>query len=199
MAEPSRSLQQQVDEWTRVLRETAKFSAPYGARAIGNCLALLHNYLTQIPPQPDRNRAKTFNGWVREVGRFPKSFFVLQEGGGYKVKRGRKGLKRQSERSAVRWRMEVSKTATTVTGELRNEASYSGWLFGPKEPGATPHQAAAHTLTGWPSVTDAWEELQPQMQAAIDEQLSAFLQKLAEPGTSGNFAEGGLTTWTTPQ
>ena len=96
------STAREMEQWTKLLSSSVKLSLPYGRKAMEGCLALLAEEMQKIPPQPDRNRAKSFNGWVRGVGRFPKRFFVPLEGGGYRVKRGRKGIQRKSERSAQR-------------------------------------------------------------------------------------------------
>jgi hypothetical protein len=171
---------QEMKQWALVLEKSTQLSLPFGAKAMGDCLVLIEAYMTKIPPQPDRQRAKTFNGWIREIGRFPKSDFIPEPGGTFRVKRKRKGPTKKSERSAKAWRMELQQNESKVDAELRNEASYSGWLFATKNAAVTPHQVPWHTLTGWPNIDDAFKDLQPQLDEAIDKQVTDFLQTLSE-------------------
>ena len=97
-------------------------------------LARIQELLSVIPPQPARDRSKHFNTYVRNIGRFPKAAFVQTAEGVWQRKR--KGAYAQgqirytSQQSSKRWGIYLSDTPNQVSGVLRNEASYSGWVFG---------------------------------------------------------------------
>ena len=164
---------------TLVTTHALRIAAPVVYRA----LARIQEVLSVIPPQPARDRAKTFNTYVRNIGSFPKSAFV-QTNEGWKRKRtgayDKGKIRYTSQQSSKRWGIYVDETGNTIIGTLRNDATYSGWIWGPKDQSLDPHQVEWHTETGWVSQDDAIRETKPDvdqmLQQAVDEILAVLMR-----------------------
>lgn len=188
----------EIDAFAQALKQVEEIAAPLGERAIGVSLTALKNTLEPVPPQPDRDRANQdhkhpspYNRYVRGVGVFPRRAFEMVDGqwqrkkkGAYK--KGPKGGKVQytSEQSTKKWLVQVQAKGGAVEGELRNEASYSGVLFGHK-PGVNaddgiPAQAIFHAATGWNNIDDSLAAVQPVIDAAFDKAAEQTVKQLVK-------------------
>lgn len=165
----------------RQLDGVSEQSTPLIVEALGRGLQNLQSIISVVPPQPARDRAPSghFNTYVRGVGRLPKSAFFTKKGKARKSIKT-KGAKQTSEKSSQRWRLNVETEGNVVRGTLENTASYSGWVWGPKDPQVDPHQVPWHTETGWASADDALEEAIPQIDGVLDELLNDILDELAK-------------------
>jgi hypothetical protein len=117
-------------------------------RAARQGLQSLEGVLKPYPPQPPRDRAKTFNTYVRGIGRFPKSAFVgAQRKGRGAYKPGPRGgqVRRTSEQLGKRWQSRVYPQAVGITAMLSNPVSYAQYVQGEKQP-------YYHLQTGWKTV-----------------------------------------------
>jgi hypothetical protein len=109
--------------------------------AMEQSLLDLESVLKPYPPQPDRNRAQTFNNYVRGIGRLPKSAFVTATGKARKKIRT-KGAVKTSQRLGTRWSHKVEIKSNAVIGVEENTASYAIHVQGKFQP-------AFHHETGW--------------------------------------------------
>jgi len=141
---------------------------------MGLALTAVEEIISPYPPQPPRDRAKTFNTYVRGVGRYPKSAFT---GGKVKLKKGAK-VKRTSQRLNTKFRTEVNVQNDEVLGELRNEASYSGWVLGSEDKTKDPHQMEYHAQTGWVNEDEALRQADGEISRIFDEMADDFLKSL---------------------
>jgi len=131
-------------------------------------LMLIEEPLQNYPPQPPRDRAKTFNTYVRGRGRYPRSAFP---GGQFNAKAAR-GLiragkvKLTSERLGTKWTHQVEFSDEAITGVLGNTASYADEVQGDQ-------QAAFHAETGWKTLDDVLlqqeQAIYDNFEAGIDE------------------------------
>lgn len=188
----------EIDAFAQALKQVEEIAAPLGERAIGVSLTALKNALEPVPPQPDRDRANQdhkhpspYNRYVRGTGVFPRSSFEMVDGQWKRKKKGayKKGPKRgkvhyTSEQSPKKWQIQVMAQSGAVEGELRNEASYSGVLWGHK-PGVNaddgiPEQAPFHTLTGWSNIDDSLTAVQPVIDAAFDKAVEQTVKHLVK-------------------
>jgi len=187
----------ELDAFEKALRKVDEIAAPLGERAIGASLTALKNALEPVPPQPDRDRANKdgkypspYNRYVRGIGVFPRSAFEMVEGQWKRKKKGayKKGPKGEkvrhtSEQSTKKWRIEVVMQGNAVAGELRNEASYSGYLFGHKPGGQAvaddiPSQAPFHMDSGWSNLDDSLAKVQPVIDEAFGKAVDRVVQQL---------------------
>jgi hypothetical protein len=159
---------------------------PIASEMIYKVLAHIQELLSVIPEQPDRARAKTFNTYVRNIGNFPKAAFSQDAQGIWK--RRRQGaydvgkVRYTSQQSSKRWGIYINDEENAVTGALRNDASYSGWLWGPLDMSADPHQVAWHTETGWISQDTALEEAQEVTDDLLAGAVNEIMAILSERG-----------------
>lgn len=177
----------------RQLDGVSEQSTPLIVEALGRGLQSLQSAISVVPPQPARDRAPSghFNTYVRGVGRLPKSAFFTKKGVARKSIKT-KGATRTSEKSSQRWRMSVETEGNVVRGTLENTASYSGWVWGPKE--GDPHQVPWHAETGWVSADDALEQTMGHIDAMMGYILDGILDKLAGQSAGGmNFSGGEIT------
>ena len=157
----------------------ALFVAP-ASRAIAESLLAVQEIIEVYPPQPPRDRAATFNTYVRGRGQYPRSAFIALPGGGHKIKRTAAAkIRMTSQQMDKRFRVEVVPTDTDVTGTLKNTATYSGWVLGSEDQGETPHQVAFHAETGWVSRDAAIEQAMPAIDEAMNKAIDEFLAGLA--------------------
>jgi hypothetical protein len=162
-----------VEKFREALNQSSRIALPLAERAMGLSLTAVEEILAPYPPQPPRDRAKTFNTYVRGIGRYPRSAFA-----GAKIKTKGAKVRRISERLNTKFRTEVRIDGANVLGELRNEASYSGWVLGSKDSSNDPHQVRPHEQTGWENQDDAIEEAMPDIDRFFDEMLDDFIKEL---------------------
>jgi hypothetical protein len=181
-----------LKRFAEALGQSTEFSIPMAEKAIGIGLSAIREVMAPYPPQPARDRAKTFNTYVRGIGRFPKSSFEFEAGEGLWLRkaksaylRGPRGgkVRRTSQRLSTKWRLMVWRMDGAggqfgVEGELRNDATYSGWVNGPIDKAADPHQVAPHTLTGWVNADDGLAQAQPEIDAAFAQALDGIVKAL---------------------
>lgn len=128
----------------------AKLSKPTHSlpieRAMADALTILQQEASRFPPQPSRTRAKTFNTWVREVGRLPRSAFgISRTTGKPTIRRGGRRVLVASEKMLKKWKeapISVQRTAAGYVGRIVNKASYGQFVQGEK-------QAKFHARTPW--------------------------------------------------
>ena len=136
------------------------------AGAMETSLLDLLSILKPYPPQPDRNRAKTFNTYVRGIGRLSRSAF-----GGKRINtKGNVG--RTSQRLGTKWTSSVEVSGATVTGTIENSASYSNVVQGTRQP-------PFHAETGWVKYEDAYTQAKEQIDRNFNEALDQILEELA--------------------
>ena len=165
------------DELAKALENAQALFMPLASRAVALSLEAIQEAIEVVPPQPDRERSKTFNTWVREVGQLPRSAFVSSGGKG-KIKTKNVKILRASERMPFRFTMKVQASGNQILGTLTNEASYSGWVLGPEEAGQDPHQVAWHAETGWVSTDQAILQAAPVIENSINDAIDEFLADL---------------------
>ncbi len=152
-----------------------RLSSNLGLRAVGLALEAIRQIMAPYPPQPDRERAQTFNTYVRGVGNFPKSSFKQQADGTWKPSRKMAAgkIKFTSQRLSTKWRLSVSQSAESVDGELANEAGYSGYVMGHKKDvqanDDVPEQVDFHATTGWANIEDARAQADGTITAIFDD------------------------------
>jgi hypothetical protein len=163
------------------LKNSEKILRSHLVGAVGLTLSSLQRFVEVYPPQPDRNRAKTFNTYVRGVGNYPKSSFIAnpKAPGGYKVKLTPKGqIKMTSQQMNKGFRQTVMVRDNTIAGTLFNQATYSGWVLGSIDQAMTPHQVPWHTETGWVAketgMTEVEDDLNRNVEAALDKWWDSF-------------------------
>lgn len=145
-----------LDRLKTLLANADKLFLPFASRAALDIADGIKSIISPYPPQPDRDRAKTFNTYVRGKGRYPKSAFVKnpKEPGGYATKAVNKGQVRMtSQRMDASFEETVNQGSDSVTVKLSNRASYSGYVIGFEN--GTPHQQPFHKETGWVSTEEA--------------------------------------------
>jgi len=170
------------DELARALEGADELFKPLATRAIALSLNAIEERIAPYPPQPSRTRAKTFNTYVRGQGHYPKSAFVADtnEPGGYRVKRIPKGkIRMTSQQMSANFKSKVEMTKTGIDGELRNDASYSGYVLGSENSDSDPHQVAFHAQTGWVSTEEAISQATPDIKNSINDAINELLKKMA--------------------
>lgn len=179
--------------WDKViqgLEDVDNLFLPLISRAVGISLEAVKEAITPTPAQPSRTRSKHFNTYVRLQGSFPKSAFVASAGtpGGFKIKGKQKLLKQgrvrlTSQQSEVEKSFKTSVTPSEggVEGHLINEATYSGWVFGPLGSGK-PHQVGFHGETGWVNSDAALQKAMPQIKDSINMAMKQLTKQIVEGG-----------------
>lgn len=165
-------------DFQEALAALPRISSTFGMRAVGLALESVREIMAPYPGQPDRQRAQSFNTYVRGVGNYPMSAFKQQANGTWKpIRKLANGkIRFTSERLSTKWRISISQGAESVDGELANDASYSGYVMGHR-PGVTatddvPEQVAFHAATGWSNIEDAM--------AAADGKIGAVFESVAD-------------------
>lgn len=177
-------------ELDTALEQVQAIAIPIATLAISQGLQAIEAKIAPYPPQPDRDRANQdhkhpspYNTWVRNAGAYPRSAFRSVPGGkgqdAWKIKHvAVKSLSRASEQMSKKFRIQVGVSQDAVVGELRNDASYSGWVIGSKDASQTPHQAAWHAETGWVAKEDAIEQAMPFISQAVDDAIDQVLNRI---------------------
>lgn len=120
------------------------------------------------PPQPQRDRAKTFNRYVRGIGLYPRSAFN-EAGELISLVSGLDRVIYSSEQLSQRWDRSITGTTRGTVGVIRNTASYADYVVGKM-------QTDFHAETGWPTVRGVTEELEP----VINEQFEWLLDSIEQ-------------------
>lgn len=152
-------------ELIQALRETPDLAKPILQKSMNRSLLVITAIVQQYPPQPRRDRSQHFNTYVRGVGRYPRSSFA----GGELKKRGSKAagprggkIDRTSERLGTKWTQKVEITKEGATGYAGNTASYADLVQG-------EHQTAFHQATGWPTLEEAVNLAEADVNAIFEE------------------------------
>jgi hypothetical protein len=124
------------------------------------------DFVGEYPPQPPRDRAKTFNRYVRGVGIYPRSAFN-EAGELISLVAGIDKVIFSSEQLSMRWRKQIHSTPRGTEATIRNLASYSDFVVGDM-------QTDFHAETGWRTIDGAIEELEP----FIDESFEFLLDSI---------------------
>ncbi len=160
------------DELLTYLAEMPETAQPLIGDAMGEGLDAILRIVEMYPPQPPRDRAKTFNTYVRGIGRFPLSSFVE---GKRKRRRAYEGhVRYTSEDLGNQWSQEIE-IGTGVVGTLGNPVSYADYVQGAK-------QAAHHAQTGWVTIEEALEQATPEIMAAFEQALDRLIEKFNQGG-----------------
>jgi hypothetical protein len=180
---------QGFDQLAAALAQATEIATPLAARAVGESLQAIQLVMAPYPNQPDRDRARKagdpspYNTYVRGTGQFPRSAFRKVKGvwqrklkGAYKP--GPKGgtVRRTSQNMDKQWRITVTTGGDGVTGELRNGATYSGYVMGWQS--GDPQQVAYHAATGWVNADDGIAQAQPQIDAAFDAAIDQIFTQI---------------------
>lgn len=156
------------DEFVRALAEAPGLARPIMGKKMKESLFSLRGTLKETPPQPPRDRAKTFNTYVRGFGHRPKSYFT---GGSRRIKGVKSLAKQTSEKLDTKWTDEIEFEAEAVIGVLGNTASYAQVVQGELQPDF-------HAQTGWITLDDALDqheaEINDNFEAGVDELLAAL-------------------------
>ncbi len=150
----------------RVADASPQQFAPAMETSLLDMLAILKPY----PPQPARDRARTFNTYVRGIGHLPRSsFFTTGKGRQFR----RVGpIRRTSEKLGQQWTSSVTVSGNTVTGVIENSASYAGVVQGLAQP-------SFHAETGWVTYEDAFKRAEEQIDRNFEAALDQLLNELA--------------------
>jgi hypothetical protein len=165
------------------LENADELFVPFASEAVAKCLDLINDVNGPYPPQPDRMRSGHLNTYVRGQGHYPASAFVSNPAlpGGFSIHRyGVKSVKMTSQQMDKKFKKTVKTTNVAVIGELRNTASYSGFVIGSKQD--EPRQRGYHAETGWVSKEDAIDQAKPEMEKVYGEAVDKFVDSLAQTG-----------------
>lgn len=168
------------DELARALDTADELFLPLASQAMSMAVLAIEEEIAPYPPQPPRDRSKHFNTYVRGQGFYPKSAFVEDKSqpGGYRTKKVKTGqIRFTSQQMDKKFRGKVEISKNVVTGTLRNEASYSGYVIGSES--EDPRQTDFHAETGWTSKEDAIQRAMPKIENAIQNAVDEFLARLA--------------------
>lgn len=149
---------------------------PIVTKAMTISLTAIYEQISPYPPQPNRMRSGKLNTYVRGQGFYPRSAFIpdASEPGGFRTKKTKKAqIRLVSQQMDKKWRMNVINTGEEVTGILRNEATYSGYVSGGKD-----EQMPFHAETGWPNKDDSIEAAMPIIEESVDSAVNAFISGL---------------------
>lgn len=155
--------------------------------AMRESLKVLQQEASRFPPQPSRTRAKTFNTWVREVGRLPMSAFFGAGGAArkrivtgkitgsetIKLRQGasmtrsiRSGVLEASDMLLKRWKSaapQIRIGANYIIGRISNDAKYAQFVQGERQP-------EFHAQTGWKKTSEI-QRMHAKRIAAIFERM----------------------------
>jgi hypothetical protein len=168
-----------LDRLKALLANADTLFMPFASRASLDIADGIKSIISVYPPQPARDRAKTFNTYVRGKGRYPKSAFVKnpREPGGYATKRVNKGqIKMTSQRMDASFEENVTQGSDFVKVNLSNRASYSGFVIGFEN--GSPHQQPFHKETGWASTEDAVGVAMGEVSGIMEGALQDFFRSL---------------------
>lgn len=176
-------LGENFDSLAKGLENADELFVPFASEAIAKCLDLINSINGPYPPQPDRMRSGHLNTYVRGQGFYPASSFVAEasQPGGFAIKKTPKAqIRMTSQQMSTRFKKSVKTSKTAVIGELRNTASYSGFVIGSKQ--EEPRQQSYHAETGWVSKEDALDQAKPEMEKAYTDAVGSFMKSLSQAG-----------------
>lgn len=168
------------DELVAALDKATELFVPLASEAMAVSLTAIEEEIAPYPPQPSRTRSKHFNTYVRGQGFYPRSSFVAdsEEPGGYRIKKTpRARIRFVSQQMDKKFKTNVKVTDKAITGELRNDATYSGYVIGSKT--EDPKQADFHAATGWANKEDAIAAATPKIVVSLNTAIDKFLARLA--------------------
>lgn len=168
-----------IDRLAQVLAKADAAFVPFATTATLEAEEVVEENIGIYPPQPPRDRAKSFNTYVRGKGKYPRSAFIRdpKQPGGYRTRRVNKGtIKFTSERMNTRFRKFVMPSGNVVLGTLKNEASYSGYVIGHEA--GYPQQRDFHKATGWRSVEEAIAISMPKINEIANKVVKDFIRSL---------------------
>ena len=154
-----------LEQVQRALQVAPQLVGPIVGQAVDRSLRLVRGVVQPYPPQPNRQRAKTFNTYVRGVGRMTRASF--DEGGNYMGPReGPRGGQPRltSEDLGQKWTLEVKPAPGGYLGILGNTASYADVVQGKRQP-------AFHAATGWVTIIDAVKQKAGQIQQVFNDAM----------------------------
>jgi len=165
----------EIGKLEEILAKADSLFVPFASKSILEAEVVVKEIWGEYPPQPPRDRAKTFNTYVRGRGNYPKSAFVAakNEPGGYKTKKVKAGtVKLTSQQMHTRFKTEVN----GMEGTLLNTASYSGYVIGNES--EDPKQVGYHAATGWASTEKSIAEAMPQIEQIAQDAADKFVNSL---------------------
>ncbi len=168
-----------LDRLAALLANADRLFLPFAGRAALDIADGILGRISVYPPQPARDRAKTFNTYVRGKGRYPRSAFVQdkREPGGYASRRVDKSqIKMTSQRMDASFGETVIQGSNSVTVRLENRASYSGYVIGFEQ--GNPHQQPFHKETGWVSTDEAVAVAMSEVSGIMEGALQDFFGSL---------------------
>ncbi|MFA5416888.1 MAG: hypothetical protein WC341_00380 [Bacteroidales bacterium] len=168
------------DELARALDNADELFLPLASQAMSLNIIAIESEIAPYPPQPNRMRSGHLNTYVRGQGRYPKSAFEpdKNEPGGFKTKKVKlANIRLTSQQMDKKFRGKVTVSDNAITGVLRNEASYSGFVIGSKTD--DPKQTDFHAETGWTSKEDAIANAMPTIEQNMNTAIDQFLRVLA--------------------
>jgi hypothetical protein len=165
-----------MDRLGKALANVEKLFIPYASVAMTNILKILKGKEI-YPEQPDRMRSGRLNRYVRGQGIYPKNAFIpdAKQPGGFSLAKGSKAVKLTSQQMDKKYQMDVE-AGNPTKGLLINDATYSGWVIGPKK--GEPHQVSFHATTGWPNEDDLVESAMGEIKQEAESIVSEFLHDL---------------------
>lgn len=168
-------------ETIEAIEQSPEVAVPILSQKMEQSLLLIEGLVKEYPPQPRRDRAKTFNTYVRGKGRYPRSYFP---GGQFNARAGRRLKKRGkvhlvSERLGTKWTHKVSvRKDQVIEGVLGNSASYAGYVQIKDDPEGDVDQTDFHAATGWPTLEDSIDQVEPEIDKLFDQGADEILRKL---------------------
>lgn len=165
------------DRVENLLAKADELFVPFASKAIMRAMEAVKEIIQVYAPQPSRTRSKTFNTYVRGVGRYPKSAFVrdVDQPGGYRTKKvSRAQIRMTSQQMDKRWKMTVKASKTEASGTLENTASYSGHVVGFLN--EDPKQVYFHKESGWVAADDAISQAMPNIQKIANDTADEFIK-----------------------
>lgn len=165
-----------LEEFQRALEEAPEIARPILERRMEQGLFLLEQELKPYPPQPARDRAATFNTYVRGRGHYPRSAFA---DGQFDSRTGTKLLRAgqvrlTSERLGTKWTHEIEWLDEAITGVIGNSASYADVVQGSKE-----DQNYWHGVTGWVTIDEALERHEEAIYRLFEEGVVELAEALS--------------------
>jgi len=180
-----------LEQVQRALAVAPQIAAPEIEKAVGRSLIAIYGKAGPYPPQPPRDRAESFNTYMRGIGHFPRSSFVgakRKARGAYaagprggQVRRTSEDLGQKAAHKTFfsgymattrgQWKTKGRVTAQGFLGILGNTASYADYVQGEK-------QASYHAQTGWVKLSDAARQVTTQIQQLFNNAAMAIAKAL---------------------
>jgi hypothetical protein len=169
----------EIVSFSQLLERADEMFMPYIQKALFASLEIIKSVISVYPPQPDRMRSGHLNRYVRGQGVYPASAFQENPSkpGGYETKRVSRGqIKLTSQMMDKKFRENVTSSGGSLSGDLYNDATYSGWVIGPKK--GDPHQVSFHAETGWVNADDAIDISSPKIEEVFNQAVDDFMREM---------------------